>query len=214
MAAESERRIKELVAKMLGGVESWAAKKAVRELEPISACPTAAALIRRVGGEQRLEVMAGADEMTASLARTILAQINGTGPKPVRLALAKSSAYGQRPAALRIDLPKKRSDTPRKMRSQLATLGDYIAAEIAAPSRRSKRSSAASSAGDAQMDVATGSGDDECENKSPAQGAADSADSPARADRYAQRIKRAKDANKARVREHRRGSMGVPITPC
>ena len=62
MASSSvdERKALALVSKLTGGVESFATRKACRELATIAAKPAAAAVIRKAGGVRRLQTILSA----------------------------------------------------------------------------------------------------------------------------------------------------------
>eukprot|EP00962_Isochrysis_galbana_P005730 scaffold1548_cov117-Isochrysis_galbana.AAC.3 len=175
-AADAERKkVNKLVAALLGGVESLSASKAVAELACLAECSAMAVLIRKAGGEVRLEVMAaGAEAKTAELARAVLARVAEGGPRPERPEPSKSSSYGQRPQSWRTkphpEEKQRKRQTSRAQGPSLATLGDYIAvARATSPSRKSGGDPAAPSAAEAKPGVfAVGVGSEDPENVLPA----------------------------------------------
>lgn len=168
-------KINKLVAALLGGVESLSASRAVAELARLAECPATAALIRKAGGETRLELMAaGAEAATAELALAVLARVAEGGPRPERQKPSRSSAYGQRPQSWRAkpaakEKQRKRQTSSRTQGPALATLGDYIAvARAASPPRKSNGESGAPSAAEAKPAVfASGVGSEDAENVLP-----------------------------------------------
>ena len=140
----SRKKVNKLVTALLGGIESFSARKAVHELAKMAEDPAQIAFIRQAGGEARLAVMAGGgDSQVAQVARAVLALVEGADPMPLRKRSSiKASTFRQHPKSSNSkpssnERSKHQKGSRRGDGPSLPTLGEFIAvARAASPTRK------------------------------------------------------------------------------